>query len=85
MKQNQSSISKAKTYEEIGEFWDDHDLSDFWDQTKPVGVEVDIQENVMYYSLTEGQSNRLKAVAKAQGVKPGDLLSTWIEEKLQEV
>ena len=82
---NKTPISNAGSYKEISIFWDGHDLADFWDQTKPVEVEVDIKENVMYYSLTEGQSIRLTAMDKAKGVKPGDLLSTWIEEKLQEV
>ena len=29
-----SISSKAKSYKEIGEFWDAHDLTEFWDQTK---------------------------------------------------
>ena len=28
-----SSISKAQSYTDIGEFWDTHDLADYWDQT----------------------------------------------------
>lgn len=85
MKQNQSSISKGKTYEEIGKFWDEHDLSDFWDQTEPVEIEVDLRESLMYYPLSENLSNRLREAAKAQGVKPGDLLVSWVKEKLEGV
>ena len=43
MEENRSSISKAKSYKEIGEFWDSHDLTDYWDKTEPVEFEVDIQ------------------------------------------
>lgn len=85
MKRNQSSISKGKTYEEIGRFWDEHDLSDFWDQTEPVEIEVDLQESMMYYPLNETLSKRLQEAAKAKGIAPRDLLAAWIEEKLQEV
>jgi len=30
-----TSIYKAPTLEEIGEFWDAHDLADYWDQWWP--------------------------------------------------
>ena len=38
-----TGISKAGTVEEIAEFWDSHSLTDYWDQTKPVEFELDIQ------------------------------------------
>ncbi len=31
-----SSILRASNYSEMGDFWDTHDLSDFWDKTQPV-------------------------------------------------
>lgn len=35
-----TSISHARTLEEIGEFWDTHSLADYWDQTAEVEFEV---------------------------------------------
>jgi tRNA (cmo5U34)-methyltransferase len=43
MDDNKSSISDAQSYEEIGEFWDTHDVSDYWEQTRPVEFEVDLE------------------------------------------
>ena len=43
MKKNKSSVSKATSYQEMGEFWDKHDLTDYWEQTKPLEFEVDIR------------------------------------------
>ena len=51
MIKGRSTLSKAKSYKEIGDFWDAHDLSDFWDQTKKVEFEVDIKSEITYYSL----------------------------------
>ena len=51
MDENKSSISQARSYREIGEFWDTHDLTDYWEQTEPVEFEVDIQSEVRYYAL----------------------------------
>src|SRR6266516_2434867 len=35
MGENKSSISRARSYNELSEFWDSHDLSEFWDQLRP--------------------------------------------------
>ena len=51
MARSKNSISKARSYKEIGEFWDTHDLSDYWEQTKPVKFEVDIQSEGVYYPI----------------------------------
>ena len=42
MIESKSSISKAESYEEIGEFWDNHDLSEYWDKTRPANFDVDL-------------------------------------------
>ena len=36
MKKTKSSISKARSYAAIGEYWDQHDLSDAWGKSKKV-------------------------------------------------
>ncbi len=38
-----TSISKAKTLEEITDFWDTHSLDDHWDETHEVNFEVRMQ------------------------------------------
>jgi hypothetical protein len=35
-----SSISKARSYAEIGRFWDGHDLTQFWHRTRPIKFKV---------------------------------------------
>ena len=35
-----SSISKARTPEEIGEFWDTQSLDDYWDETREVDFDI---------------------------------------------
>ena len=51
MEKNKSSISKAETYQEIGEFWDANDLTDFWEQTEPVEFKVEIESQTTYTKL----------------------------------
>ncbi len=49
MSETRSSISRARCYREIGEFWDTHDLAEYWDQTQLVDFEVEIEDETTYY------------------------------------
>jgi hypothetical protein len=84
MARNKSSISKASTYEEIGEFWDTHDLADYWDQTKPVEFEVELKSETTLFALESSLSSRIRELAIQRGVSPETLLNLWVQEKLQE-
>ncbi len=84
MKKGKSSVSKAKSYKEIGEFWDTHSLSDYWDKTRKVQLEVDIESETTYYSIDKKLAEQVHAVAKQRGVSADTLLNLWVLEKLQE-
>ncbi|MBU4220357.1 MAG: BrnA antitoxin family protein [Euryarchaeota archaeon] len=84
MKKNKSSISKMQTNEEIGEYWDTHDLAEHWEETKPAEFEVDIQSEVTYFAVEKQLSEKIKAFARRRGVSPDTLLNLWVQEKLQE-
>jgi hypothetical protein len=82
MSKGKSSISKKDSYLEIGEFWDTHDLSEYWDQTKAVRAEVDIQSEAVYYPVDRQLSATLNSIAKKRGVSPETLLNVWLKEKV---
>jgi len=85
MNKNKSSISKAKSYKEISEFWDTHDLTNYWEQTKPIDFQVDIQSEVTYCALDITLSRKIREVAKQRGVSSETLLNLWVQEKLQKI
>ena len=68
----------------MGEFWDTHDLTDYWDQTEPVEFTVNIQSETTYYPLESSLSDSIQAIAKQRGVSAETLLNLWVQEKLQE-
>ena len=84
MVRSKGSISKARSYKEIGEFWDTHDLGDYWDQTKPVEFEVDIKSEAVYYAVEPKLSAKTSRIAKKRGVPAETLLNLWLKEKLGE-
>ena len=84
MARNKSSLSKAGSYQEIAEFWDTHDLAEYWDQTKPVELEVDLQSEATYYPVENALSKKIRKAARKRGVSPETLLNLWVKEKLEE-
>ncbi len=84
MARNKTSISKAETYKEIGEFWDENDLADYWEQIEPVEFEIEIESQTTYFPVETNLSAKLAAVARQHGVSPETLLNLWIQEKTAE-
>jgi len=82
MRKSKTSLSKASSYREIGEFWETHDLSDFWEQTKPVEFEVDIQTEQSYYPLERDLAAEVDKIAHQRGVSVETLLNLWVKEKI---
>jgi hypothetical protein len=83
MSRTRSSISKVRSYREIGEFWDTHDLAEHWEQTQPVEFEIDLQSEVTYYPLDITLATRVRSIAKQRGVSTETLVNLWVQEKLQ--
>jgi len=84
MKKNRSSISKAASYQEIGQYWDQKDLDEIWDQTEPAEFSINLQSEVNYYPIDSILSDKIRDLAKRHGVSPQTLLNLWVQERLQE-
>lgn len=84
MNKNKSSLSKAEDYDQIGKFWDIHELADHWDETGLAEFEVEIQSERIYYAVENELSDKIRASARQHGVSPDTLVNLWLQEKLQE-
>ncbi len=82
MSENKSSLSGARSYEEMGEYWDDHEVGEVWDQTRPVEFDVNIKSEKYYFPIERDLSQRLARAAEAQGVSAETLINLWVKEKL---
>lgn len=85
MNESRSSVSKATSYQEIGEFWDTHDAADFWEQTEPVEFDVDIESEVRYYALESSLATQIDQFARHKGISSETLLNLWVQEKIHEM
>ena len=84
MNGNKTSVSKANTYQKIGEYWDTHDLGEIWDKTQPASFEVDIQSVFRYFPVELKISQKITEIAKKRGVSSETLVNLFLQEKVSQ-
>ena len=72
------------TLEEAAEFWDTHDLADYWDLTEEVEFEVDLQRRRHLVSLDPDLAKKLTTEAHMRGLSTETLINLWLSDKLRE-
>ena len=86
VKPKRNPIPKSfQNIEEAADFWDSHDLADYWDITTEAHFEVDLQRRVFLTAVEPRLAKKLTDVAHRQGVSTETLINIWLSEKVQEV
>ncbi len=76
-----TSISQAKTPQEIAEFWETHSLADYWDETHQVEFEVRARRR-RRITLEPDIYAEIEKQARTRGVSPETLVNVWLAERL---
>jgi len=71
--------------EEAAEFWETHDLADYWDLTEEVKFEVNLRRRCYLVALDPELAVKLTAEAHRQGLSTETLINLWLSEKLEQV
>jgi hypothetical protein len=83
-KKRESIPPHFRSVAEAAEFWDSHDLTDYWDLTREASFEVDIQPRVLLTALEPGLAKKLTECARKQGVSTETLINVWLTGKVAE-
>ena len=84
MKKSKSSISKARSYTEIGDYWDKHDLGDYLGEDKKGEIRGGGRTRSYLLPIQKDLSEKIQSVAKKQGVSSDTLVNLWLEQKIKE-
>lgn len=81
MATNKSSISKAGRLEKMGEFWDEHDFTEFDDPNAPdmefhVTIAIPIEPDLL---------SDIEELAHLRGISTETLINLWLKEKVVEI
>ncbi|MDE2786364.1 MAG: CopG family antitoxin [Chloroflexota bacterium] len=79
------TIPAFTTREEEAEFWDSHDIADYWDDLKPVTLKANDDVGMAFLiRLDANQFSQLLRLADEQGVAFDALASEWVVERLRD-
>ena len=73
---------RFRTLEQAGEFWDAHDLGDYWDQTEEVKMSFLLKRRRHLFGIEPQLARKLHAAAAARGVSPETIANLWLRERL---
>ncbi len=81
---HKTRIPEFKTIAEEAEWWDTHDLTDYWDEFKPVQIKFarNLKHSIVI-TLAPTDLKALEAKAKERGISFPALAQEWIEERLR--
>ena len=77
-------IPKFNSYEEEAEFWDTHDVTDYWDDFEQVDLRFSPDlKSVLTFPIDAETLDQLQKAASSRGVEIDTLLNSWIHEHLE--
>ncbi len=76
-----SSTPKARSYEQIGEYWDAHDLATSGVADKPIEFSVDIKSRRFLVAIEPKLFAKVRRRAAKKGLTAERLLNLWVQEK----
>lgn len=76
-------IPEFKNHQEEADFWDTHDLADYWGQFKPVNVRFAKNlSNSITVRFDAQDIDALRVEGEKKGVGPTTLIRMWVKERL---
>ena len=84
--EKQVSIPEFKTLEEMAEFWDNHDLTDFENEMEEVKEPIFklVSGKVISVMLTPKEYNELKKIADQKKLNTATLVNRWVTKHINE-
>ena len=82
VKNKVKSLPGQKTVEELVEFFDKHDMGDYWDRLPKAEFDVNIKTRKHLVAIDEKIIPRINQIAKSKKVTSAKLINTWLREKI---
>ncbi len=79
---NENKMPEFDSIEELTEFFDNNDLGKYFDEMPEVDFDVDIRRRSFLVSIDRQLMCKLVDLAKSQHVSTGQLVNSWLEEKI---
>jgi predicted DNA binding CopG/RHH family protein len=77
-----SKLPKTDSIQQLAEFWDTHDLTDFEDELEEVAEPVFGRRAAIKVPLEYREVEAVEQMARAKGVSREELIRAWVLQKL---
>jgi hypothetical protein len=72
-----------KSTSELVDFFDSHDLGDYWESLPEAKLDIDIKKRRHLVAIDENLMKRVSEIAKSKRIPAERLINRWVEEKVQ--
>ncbi|MGO8751393.1 MAG: CopG family antitoxin [Thermoguttaceae bacterium] len=79
---NNQRLPQTDSIQELADFWDTHDVTEFEDQLVEVGERVFERDTDITVHLEKDDANAVRAMAKSRGVGDSELIREWVLERI---
>jgi hypothetical protein len=76
-----SSLSHSHSLDDLADFWDTHDATDFDTQTHEVALEFDLKTRRHYVAIDPDVLAEVREAAAARGLSIESLANLWLQER----
>ncbi len=77
-----SKLPRIDSIQELAEFWDQHDVTDFEDELEEVAKPIFVRGGGISVPLEKREAKAVEKLAKANGISAGELVRGWVLEHL---
>ena len=79
-----SPLGTLGTIDELVEFFETHDLGEYWDQLPEAHFDVDIRRRTHIFAIEEDLANRLTEIAQSKQIPSETLVNLGLREKIEQ-
>jgi len=76
------ALPQTDSIQELAQFWDTHDLTDFEDALEEVTEPVFERRTVIALDLESAEAEGVKKLAESRGIADVELIRGWVREKI---
>jgi len=76
------ALPQTDSIQELAEFWDTHDLTDFEDELEEATEPVFKRRTVIALDLESAEAEAVKNLAESKGIADAELIRGWVREKI---
>ncbi|HEV8582432.1 MAG TPA: CopG family antitoxin [Thermoanaerobaculia bacterium] len=77
-----ADLPKTGSLDKLVEFFDTHDMGEFWDRMTEADLDIDIRQRKHLVALDEDLAGKVARVARSRHVSSESLVNSLLREKL---